>query len=311
MKVFELHFNQKKRNDRIFKSFVIGDLCMAGELIGGLPQNSDFLNNLSDSIKNKFHDKADFSESLKEANNFLDRETKLGNVNWLGNLNFAVLNIRDSFLHFTKVGDIKILLLRDGEILDISQNLELQDIEPYPLKIFSNIASGKLLAQDKILILTDDIFLTISRNETILDQLSRVTKERELKNIFKLNKQIVSEISGACLLIVLNGTTSSLNIPVPRRIPKKLILVAGLILILLVSYSLFGNEKTEKTNQSQDSLEDARSKIMMAENFIIMRKEEKAQALYQEAWVILSSVKTEEAESLKESIRKYITSIPR
>lgn len=320
MKVFELHFNARGGRDNILDSFVyepensqeiqMGSLCMAGELTRALPQNGSFLDSISNAIKNEFYTKADFSEALKGANNFLDKEAKSGNVNWLGNLNFAVINIKSSILNFTKVGNIKILLLRDGEVLDISQNLELQDQEPYPLKVFSNIASGKLSAQDKILILTQEIFSAISKNETIFGQLSQFTKENELKNIFKLNKDAISEISGICLLISGGSVPSTATFPDIRfalhGFPKRIFLIAIFILIIASAYFLFFGEKEEQLDLTQEKLGQARSKIMMAENFIILKKEEKAQALFQEAWGILQSVKTKEALSLQESIKKYI-----
>lgn len=322
MRVFELHFNPKGRRDNVFDSFVyepeniqeteMGSLCMAGELTRALPQNGSFLDSVSGAIKNGFYTRADFSEALKEANNFLDKEAKSGNVNWLGNLNFAVINIKNSILNFTKVGNIKIFLLRDGEVLDISQNLELQDQEPYPLKVFSNIASGKLSSQDKILIATQEVFSIISKNEAVFSQLSQITNEKELKNIFKLSKDAFSEISGICLLISEGGVSSGGGFPaimfsLPALPKKRMILIAIFIIILASAYFIFGQKEEEKKpNLTQENIEQAKHKIMMAENFIIIKKEEKAQALYQEAWDILLPIKTSEASSLMESIRKYL-----
>ena len=65
MRVFELYFNPKKRGDRVFESFVYEDcLCMAGEISRAMPQNSNFLGILSDTIKNEFSAKNDFSHAL-------------------------------------------------------------------------------------------------------------------------------------------------------------------------------------------------------------------------------------------------------
>lgn len=329
MRVFELHFNPKKKQDSVFDSFAyepesqqesgLGNLYMAGELTKALPQNNAFLDNLSAVIKNDFYVKSDFSEALKEANNFLEKETKSGNVNWLGNLNFAIVNIGNSILNFTKVGDVKILLLRQGEVLDIGQNLELQDQEPYPMKVFSNTASGKLLAQDKIIILSQEIFSAVSQNEDFLNQLSKASREKEIKNVFKLNKELFYEASGLCLLItevnspVKSGQTD-IGIAFPIKIPVKVILVICLILLLAVAYFLFGDKKVGVFNQSdfEKELQNARSKIAMAENFIIMKKEDKARGLFEEAWSMLLPISESksplraEASSLQESIEKYL-----
>lgn len=311
MQAFEFHFNPRRGDNVVFDSFVFDNLCMAGELIHAMPQNKNFIETLSNIIKDGFYAKIDFAESLRGANNFLDKETKSGNVGWLGNLNFAAINVQNSVLNFTKVGNIKILLLREGEVLDISQNLELQDTEPYPMKVFSNTASGKLSSEDKILILTKDIFSIISKNEVFLNQLGQAVNDKAVRKIFQSQKSAISEISGMCLLITdVNAVSMAPAIKIPAiKIPKKFILIGGLILILIISFFLFSGEKTEqeqKSLQYQKELDEARSKIMMAENFIILRKNEKAQASYQEAWDILQPIQTKEAMSLKESIEKYI-----
>lgn len=323
MQVFELHFNPKKKKDSVFDSFVyepespeerqLGSLCVAGELTRVMPQNNDFLDKISDVIKNEFYSKTDISEALREANNFLDKEAKSGNVNWLGNLNLAVINIKDSILNFTKVGNVKILLLREGEVLDISQNLELQDQEPYPLKVFSNIASGKISNQDKIIIFTKEIFSAISKNDALLSQLGQAAKEKEIKNIFKIHKKIISEMPGMCLLITEGNMPSAAHIPnlqfIPRILPKtkKIISTAILIIVLIIAFILFRNgEEGKPPNPVQEKIEEARSKIIMADNFIIMKKEEKARALFQEAWDILEPIDTKEAASLRESIKGYL-----
>lgn len=328
MKVFELYFNPKGKQNSIFDSFIYdseippsGNLCMAGELTQSLPQNSALMDNLANVIKDGLFAKNEFSDALKEANAFLEKEAKSGNVNWLGNINFAVLNIGGSVLNFAKVGDVKILLLRQGEVLDISQNLELQDQEPYPMKVFSNIASGKLLPHDKIAVLTDEVFQIVSQNDAFLNQLNLAASEKDIKQIFKINKGIFAEASGLCILISKvhesgNDSQEAFKLPniFPKiAVPKKLILIIFFVIILAVAYSLFGSQKEKINNPSsgfEKNLQLARSKISMAENFIIIKKNEKAQALFQEAWDILQPIKTQESLSLQESIKKYIILTP-
>lgn len=324
MKVFELHFNPRNKGERAFDSFVyepenaeeslLGSLCMAGELGRVLPQNTHFLDVLSSSLKDAYYKKAGFEEALKEANNFLEKETKKGNVGWLGNLNFAVVNVNNSILNFTKVGNIKILLVRDGEILDISQNLELQDTEPYPLKVFSNTASGKLSSEDKIFILTKDIFSALSKTDDLLNQLNGISDEKEFKAVFARNRQAISETSGICLLITMGQNEKNKLLPVVNlpRFSKKTVLIAILILTMAIAYLMFKDEKKNETDRAQAILKQAQSKITMAESFLIIKKDEKAQELFQEAWDLLLSIeKTEqplrkEAVSLRQSIEKYL-----
>ena len=362
MRVFELHFNPLKRraknkDDKIFDSFVyepentlekkLGSLYIVGELNGILPQNINFLNNLSWVFKKSYYEfplkkssEISFQDAVKNANDFLDREARNGNVGWLGNLGLAVLNFNNFILNFTKVGNIKILLMRDEELLDIGQNLEFQDVEPYPLKIFGNVASGKLVRGDKIIIFTKDAFSAFTQDENFLGQLGRISDEKKLKEFLKINKKILSDASGICLLLIVDEELRpkesinissefskfpklklpSLKIPsfkINLVVPKKnLILVLVLISILAIGFFIFGKEKegelNRKIDENQQKIDQARSKIIMAESLLIFKKEEKAQALFKEAWDILTPIikagppLDQEALSLQESVEKYL-----
>ena len=227
MQIFELHFNPKLREDLFFDSFIyepfhiyekkLGSLYAVGELRNALPNNSKLLDNLTKTIKEKYYnfshktpEKA-ISESLKKANEFLQEEVKKENVSWLGNLNFSVISIKDFNLTFTKTGEIKILFLREGEITDIGKNLDLEEIDPYPLKIFFNIVSGKLMPDDIILVFTKEIydfFLQQNLSEKI-SQLGTLN-EKNLKGILPqslFSKKEGAEVSGICFLAVLNKET--------------------------------------------------------------------------------------------------------
>ena len=64
MKIFELYFNPKTKEDKIFESFCfnpeniyekkLGNLYMVGELSNALPQNINFLNNIASVIKKEY-----------------------------------------------------------------------------------------------------------------------------------------------------------------------------------------------------------------------------------------------------------------
>ncbi len=160
MQIFELHFNPKLKPEQIFDSFVyepessyekkLGNLYIVGELEKALDSNSKFLDNLAQNVKKNYYtlaiksqEKA-LSHSSKKTNEFLAEEVKKENVNWLGNLNFAILSLNNFNLNFTKTGNIKILLIRQGQIIDISKNLDLEEIDPYPLKIFFSLKKLKI-----------------------------------------------------------------------------------------------------------------------------------------------------------------------
>jgi len=221
MRVFEIHFNPRKKEDKIIGTFSyepanvyekrMGSLYMSGELKQVLPQNTRLLNNLASIIHKEYYSAGlkkscgqSLQDCLKKANEFLDAEVKKGNVSWLGNLDFSVLSFSNFVLNFTKIGDMKILLIRNNELLDISQNLESQEMANHSLKVFGSIAMGKLTQDDKVVVLNKEIFSVLTRDKDFSRQLKQITDERELKEVLKRKKQTLTEISGACLFLLIN-----------------------------------------------------------------------------------------------------------
>ncbi len=141
----------------------------------------------------------------------MEKTAKDGNVSWLGNLSFSALSLavqpknKEITLNFSKVGDIKILLLRPNQIIDISKNLELEEIEPYPLKVFNRTASGKLVEDDKIMILTKEVFSA----QNLLEEIVKIMpfEEEKLKRFLKIKEPELQKIFGVCLLIILSKET--------------------------------------------------------------------------------------------------------
>src|SRR3989344_3490039 len=217
-KVFELHFNPKAKEDKFFDTFLfepeniferkLGNLYLAGELEHILPQNLQFLERVGSYIKKEYYRVSERSpesalkESLRKANEFLSEEVERGNVQWLGNFHFTALSLKNSFFNFTKVGGFKIFLLRRGQIFDIGKNLEFEEIQPYPLKVFGNIVSGKLAPQDRILVLSKDISDIFSQQNIIADiaKLSEID-EKKIKAIFQKKENLIKQITGVCLLV--------------------------------------------------------------------------------------------------------------
>jgi hypothetical protein len=221
MQVFEFHFNPKAKTDVIFESFCyepeniyekrMGSLYMLGFLKNTLPQNARFLDNLARTIKEKYYKSVSTSpekalrESLKRANEYLEKIAKGGDVSWLGNLSFTVISLKNSELNFTKVGDVKIFLLRQGQIIDIDNKLKFDEIEPYPLKIFGNIVSGKLALGDTIVVLTKDPASLFS-TEGLLTGIANLLPfdQKKLREILNSKKDQLLKISGSCLVINLS-----------------------------------------------------------------------------------------------------------
>jgi len=343
MKVFELHFNLKKKTEEIFDSFVfepesasekrLGNLYMIGKFAKILPQNAKFLNSLSRSVKQEYYQTGKLTESLKKANEFLNKEARSGNVNWLGNLHFGVLSLAPYkncwAMNFSKAGDVKILLARKGELLDIGQNLEIKEIEPYPLKLFGNVVTGRVFPDDKIILLTKEVFSLLWERGGFLNRLKNVSEEKELKKLLKENKKLLSEATGICLLLMITGKPApvkkiskqpavkrpNLKLPSPSPLNKLLrkksvILIIALLLILLTGSVIFGfwQKKQEETQliMGSEQLRLAEEKINEAERLLILHKVEEASSLISEAKNIIAQFEGEEADSLQKSIQELL-----
>lgn len=200
MQVFEFHFNPKQKADLIFNGFCfepeniyekrLGSLYLAGALKSALPQNLHLLEHLTQTIKQQYYKNSlrnpakALQDGLKLGNTFLENISKKGDVSWLGNLDFTALSLKNYDLNFAKTGEIKIYLLREGQVIDIDKRLKFEEIEPYPLKIFGNIISGKLVEDDIILILTEELLNPFQNLLTEIAVLSPFN-DKKLKEIFK------------------------------------------------------------------------------------------------------------------------------
>ncbi|MFH1575813.1 MAG: hypothetical protein ABIB55_02630 [Candidatus Nealsonbacteria bacterium] len=344
MQVFELYFNPKKRDDIFLTSSVytptnvyekrLGSLYMAGELTQAMPQNSHLLTNLSSVIKKEYYSsglkkscEASLQEALKKGNEFLDKESKNGNVGWLGNLNFSVINFKDLVLNFVKVGDIKIFLVRANELIDLSQNLDAELPHPDPLKIFSSIAEGKIAQKDKIIVLNKRILMSLGKKQKFLGDLARAFNEKDLKQVLKNYQDSLSGLYGICLVLMVTDKEASkqtmtmqnnlprfslssnllkpfirfftipkVTLPSMPKMPKinlkaarkKIFLVLGLILVLSIFYYTFQGERTQELKDAQMKLTEAQSKAMLAESLLILEEDDMAKALFKETLQILS-----------------------
>ena len=205
MQIFELHFNPKNKEGKLIDTFCyqpedvyekrLGALAIAGELTQG-SSNKTLLNNLASKVKGTYHSlptrtqEEALREGLKEGNKFLT------NQSWEGNLNLAILSIKSDQLQFSKVGDLKILLSRNGEITNIGQNAEDEKDS------FGSIVTGKIKKRDKLIILTNDIYLNFA-NEDLLIELAedKPLDDDKLEKISKVQKNKFPKTSGVCLLV--------------------------------------------------------------------------------------------------------------
>ncbi len=280
MQVFEFHFNPKNKENIIFDSFCyepenisekrLGSLYMAGQLFNSLPNDSEFLNNLAKTIKKEYYSdfqrssEAALRESLRKANELLSKIAKQGKINWLGNLNFTILSVKETnlppfslvnnvpfALTFAQIGMMRILFLKENEVLDVSRDSEAQRTGIYPLKIFENIVTGKLDTNDKIMVLTEEVFEYFNK-ENLIKDFSQISDKKSLNEILKPRKKELSEISGILLFSALTKSQikksskfltllEKLHWPHKIALGKKIRLVLSLILILVIAFLIFRN----------------------------------------------------------------------
>ena len=469
LKVFEFHFQINNQKGKVFDSFCYepenirekksGNLYIVGEVNNTTIQNAGLLDDLAQNIKTKFYGplkkrgksnpEKNLKESLKAANIFLQDKIKEGETGLPGNLSLAVLNLilseRKWELNFAKTGEVKIFLIREEQVSDISQNLESNKKNTpssfIPIsknkilaaqKFFGDIATGQLSENDRIAVLTREIF-PVFEKENILEQIAELMpqtknnhspfEKKKLNKILKKYKNVLYKNSGVFLFIALenqinetplspsklkeqkeifefkpskiNARISSLRdflfviarrSPVPygsgrsrsnlikgkgllrrRSAPprndkgdtprndkkdtllattvkkiniiinrfilakqkickfkqlifsKNFVLIIVFILLLALGSFIFKQEKEKEIQKTEQHLEEIKTKISQAESFLIIKKQDEARILLQDAWkevlpltakeMAMSDTAFEEALSIKKSIEAQLDTL--
>lgn len=226
-KVFEFYFNplssQKKfglfggeklqKERSFFETFCFlpktffekkqGHLYIVAEVKSSSNQSQIIINHLANVIKKYFYQKPIFSShdsfqlGLNQANDFLNQEILTNDHSFLSNFHFASLVVGPKRnIKVSKVGNIKIILLRGNQAFDIGSNFASERITD---KIFPDVIEGSLQKGDRILMATSEVFQSF-QTEKIIEELCLCDNPKLIKPIFKEKKKIVREFSGACLL---------------------------------------------------------------------------------------------------------------
>lgn len=128
-------------------------------------EESAYVVNFLNSVLKKeyfINPKRALSESLDAAlhkvNVALSEIAKHGNINWLGHLDAAICVLEKNNLHFSVSGQANIILSRKETFNIISDGLSAETPDPHPLKTFLNVASGRLEAEDRLIITSREVF---------------------------------------------------------------------------------------------------------------------------------------------------------
>ena len=168
-------------NPRDEKDKHLGHLYIIGQLKHGEENMAYVLNLVSSLAKREYYSenreieedpKKAFDHTLKKLNDVL--EDFFENKEF--QLNLGLVAVAGENIHIAKLGKLKILLARSGEIIDILNNVDLFQREATEEKKFSNVISGKIQEGDKLFALYPTRPLS-AREKSI--KLSLVEKDQE------------------------------------------------------------------------------------------------------------------------------------
>jgi hypothetical protein len=160
----------------------LGTLLGVFEVEDRSKDSAYIVNFLASVVKKEYliHPKRAAIESLEAAlhktNLALSELIKHDNTAWLGKLNAAICVLEKNNLHFSVAGKAKALLVRNQVLTDIGEGL-VEETEPHPLKTFTDVASGRLKPEDKILLTTPELFEVLSIEE-LKKNVQRLPRER-------------------------------------------------------------------------------------------------------------------------------------
>ncbi|MDP2641166.1 MAG: hypothetical protein Q8P39_01315 [Candidatus Yanofskybacteria bacterium] len=341
-KLFEFHFNPKANQDRILQTFSFspkspaeqqwGSIHVIVELQGALPSSKKFLADLAQFLKKEYYESALISKrkhpapesslkaALRKANAFLALEVKNGNVQWVGNLNAAVLVLcsqnGSTSAYFTKTGAMRLWIARGGSFSDVAKQLESSS--PDPSKVFGTIGAGKLAEGDRFLVLTKDLHDSLKK-QGVWSALAAIEDEKKFRNAFKGQEK---NLKGLLFSVFMEsqfqeGERRFVHMPLPAlsrlpipqiptlsvkfppfpslpflrpsvSFPKTALLLGALLLILLGGFFFF--QKGNRDLQEARGFE-THAQVLIRQAALAFQegKEEQAGILLQEAWEIVKA----------------------
>ena len=180
-----------------------------------------------------------FESTLAKVNLSLSEVAKHGNINWIGKIDAVLCSVFENQINFSVSGDAKVLLLRNGKLTEISAGLSPKDEAANPLKTFTDIASGRLETNDKLILTTDDISHIFS-----LDDLEKyATSFKNEKFLRFLKTALVNELDIAGTIVIDTKKTSAKR---KEKSAKKTVDKS-----FNDEFNLFGNKAFKETDRSK------------------------------------------------------------
>jgi len=233
MKIFQFYFNpfyrgitifSKSKKKPAFESFCyepsqkqeedLGFLCMVAEMEISSAKEKRNLKRLIESVKNEYYSSPErgLEESFRECLRRIGPEEIPKNLNGL-----VVFAVDKNFsCLFSKIGELKIILCRGGEIFNIGDNASFNSVGA---KIFSNVMRGDLTKGDRLFILNKELFDQLWAYK-LFKKFKYTKKPRQIKKIFKEKKEILKGLQGVLVFIHLDGKWKKIYFNLPRlKIP--------------------------------------------------------------------------------------------
>jgi len=135
-----------------------------------------------------------FEKTLQKVNESLNALSKKGENSWIGNINGIIGLFCDNEVCLAQTGKISGYIFRKGKISSLTENSHLKE-ELHPLKTFSDITSGRLIPEDRIIFGNIELY-----NHQSLDRIRRIMEglpvKEALQELFKnLRKSKVLDVS--------------------------------------------------------------------------------------------------------------------
>ena len=229
---------QQKKFGEIFGIIQINDTS----------ENSAYLPNLLTQILKKEYYKRknescgkNFEIALHKMNLALSELAQHEIVKWLNNLNAVIGVICNDEIHFTQVGNGRLLLLKDKKITSIPAE-NPKNSEYHPMKTFATISAGKVSDKSKLIFTIQETFKTIHEEE--LERHYKTFNSDEFDNIVSSTLQNEASNTGMVIVNMTNQAGASVEEslePEPEILDENL--------------NFFGEEKKEIKKPKQKPVE--------------------------------------------------------
>ncbi|MBU4466607.1 hypothetical protein KKF47_00905 [Patescibacteria group bacterium] len=236
-KTLEYHFNPEisQKNGAFFETCCFSPTTSKEKqagilyLIAESENGPDLIKELFQIIEQEFYQNG-FQTALDKANEFI-------NQNNLTSLHLGVLALSYPYkIKVSKIGKIKILLLRNEVAFDVISELDNQGLFKF--------IEGNLQKNDKLIFLTNSVFNVFLKYK-VLGKIAQ-RNEKEVKTFFKENKAFFQTICGALIIAFIKKAPWPLflkkpksPLPPPSKIEKGVIAAILLVILLLLGYLLF------------------------------------------------------------------------